>query len=91
MIFIDPKTRQRIPYMEYSGDLEFNRVGDQAISEQISPIISPTRNQQMHQGLSNGLFGTDEALEGARLPQLGPNGENVQTTRRDIIRRRVKV
>lgn len=90
-IYLDPVTRQRIPFMENTVDLEFNRVGAQAISEQVSEILSPSRGQQMHQGLSNQLFGTDAALDGARVPQLGPNGENKQTTRRDIIRRRVKV
>ena len=90
-IYLDPVTRQRIPFMKETVDLEFNRTGGSAISQQVSPIISPTRGQQMHQGLSNALFGTDAALEGARVPQFGVTGENKQTTRRDIIRRRVKV
>ena len=89
MIYIDPVTGQRVVYQEHSGDLEYDLVGGSSISTQVLAIVSPSRNQQMNLGRSNALFGTDAALQGARLPDLGITGENKQTTSRVRIRRRV--
>ena len=91
MIHIDPVTQQRIVYQEYSGDLEYDLVGDSAISQQVIGILGPTRNQQMNLGRSNQFFGTDPGLKGEKLPDLDITGNNKQTTNRIQIRRRVKV
>jgi len=89
MIYIDPVTRQRVTYQPDSGDFQYSRVGGSAISTQVIPILGPSAQQQMNQGRSNALFGTDEALQGKTLPDLGITGENIQTTNRHRITRRV--
>ena len=97
-IFIDPVTGQRRAYQQigdldefFSGDLEYDIIGGSAISTQVMPIISPTRNQQINLGRSNALQGTDAAIRGAKQPDIGITGENKQTTKRVQITRRVKV
>ena len=97
-IHIDPVTRQRVVYQRlgdfdefYSEDLEYDLIGGSEISTQVVSIISPTRQQQMNQGRSNALQGTDIGLQGAKLPDIGITGENKQTTNRVQIRRRVNV
>jgi len=90
-IWIDPKTGQRVVYDEYSGDLQYDLKNGSAISTQVIGIIAPSRNQQMNLGRSNTLFGTDAAIMGKRLPDLGITGENIQTTNRVKVSRRVNV
>jgi len=89
MIHIDPVTRQRVTYQPGCGDIQFDLTGGSAISTQVIPILGPSARQQMNQGRSNAFFGTDEALEGFTLPDLGITGENKQTTNRHRITRRV--
>ena len=90
-IYIDPVTRQRISYQEGSGDLQYDVIGGSAISTQVIPILGPSRGQQINQGRSNALFGTDPGLKGEKLPDIGITGQNKQTTNRVQIRRIVKV
>ena len=90
MIHIDPITRQRVTYQPNSGDLHYDLIGGSSISTQVVSLIGIsglTNMQQKNLGQSNALFGTDEGIEGARLPDLGITGENKQTTRRVRIRR----
>lgn len=99
-IFIDPVTRQRILYDKRSGDVQYDLVGDTAISTEVVPVIGDWEDytgsavvnsaaQQMNAGLSNSLQGTDPGIQGQKLGNLGVTGENTQTTRRRTIRRRV--
>jgi len=102
MIYIDPVTRQRVVYAKHSGDLQYDLVGDSSISKETVPVIGNwedytgsavvnSRAQQINAGRSNQLQGQDAAIEGAKLGALGEVGQNVQTTRRRRIRRRVEV
>ena len=99
-IFIDPQTRQRIVYDQYSGDLVYDLVGDTAITKETIPVIGDwedytgsavvnSKAQQQWAGTSNELDGTDPAIEGHRVGNLGEVGQNTQTTRRRRIKRRV--
>lgn len=101
-IYIDPVTRQRIVYDQYSYDIEYLMEGDSAVSEETVPVIGNwedytgsatvnSRLQQMHAGLSNELFGTDPGLMGEFEGQTGEVGQNTQTTRRRKIKKRVVV
>jgi hypothetical protein len=101
-ILIDPITQQRVIYDKRSGDLQYDLVGDKAISEETVPVIGSwedytgsaivnSRSQQMNQGRSNALFGEDPGIKGEKLPDLGIVGQNIQTTRRRTIRRNVKI
>ena len=103
VIHIDPVSRQRVSFDKRSGDLQYWVTGDKAISEETVPVIGPwtdhtgsnldidSRGQQMHAGLSNELFGTDAAIEGAKVGNLGIVGQDTQTTRRRRILRKVNV
>ena len=99
-IWIDPQTRKRYVRDQYSGDFQYDMDGDSAISKETVPVIGDwedytgsavvnSRTQQQFAGMSNELQGTDAGLGGARLGALGEVGQNVQTTRRRTIRRRV--
>ena len=100
-IFIDPVTRQRVSYDKRSSDLQYDLVGDKAISEETISVVGNwedytgsaiinSRLQQINAGRSNELWGTDPAIMGQTLPNLGVVGQNTQTTRRRIIKRRVE-
>lgn len=101
-ILIDPVTRQRILYDKRSGDIQYDLVGDPAISEETIPVVGNwedftgsgivnSRAQQLNAGRSNQLFGTDPGIEGKKLPDLGVVGQNIQTTRRRTIKRRAEL
>lgn len=103
-IHLDPVTRQRIPYMNQSYDLQYDMVGDSAVTHETVPVIGPwsddtgsdlgvnSRNQQMWAGIPNELEGTDPAInDDARVPQLNEVGQNAGTTRRRRIIKRVRV
>lgn len=101
-IHIDPVTRQRVVYDKRSVDLQYDLIGDKAISEETIPVIGNwedytgsaiinSRLQQINAGRSNALAGTDPGIMGATLPNLGIVGQNTQTTRRRKIRRIVNV
>jgi hypothetical protein len=99
-IFIDPVTQQRVVYAKHSGDIQYDLTGDSAISQETVPIIGSwedwtgsetVHNIQMTAGRSNALDGTDPALRGVRIPDLGEVGQNIQTTRRRTIRRRAEI
>lgn len=102
MIYIDPVTRQRIPYMQGTGDLQYDLVGDSSISKETVSVVGPwedytgsdvnvnSRNQQMFAGISNQLFGTDPAINGVKVGAIGEVGQNTETTRRRTIKKRVE-
>ena len=101
-ILIDPVTRQRVLYDKRSGDVQYDLVGDSSISEETVSVIGDwedytgsaivnSRAQQMFAGTSNQLFGTDAAIDGAKVGALGEVGQNTQTTRRRIIKRHVEL
>ena len=100
MIYVDQITRQRVVYAKHCGDLVYDAIGDKAISEETVPIVGSwedytgsaildSRLQQINAGRSNELEGTDAAIEGARVPDLGIVGQNIQTTRRRQLKKRV--
>ena len=92
MIHIDPVSRQRISYQQFSGDLEYDVTGGSSISTQVVSKVGKngvTGMEQINLGQSNKLFGTEAGLRGDRIPDLGVTGENKQTTERVVIRRRV--
>lgn len=101
MIFIDPQTRQRVVHDQFCGDLQYDLTGDTAISNETIPVIGNwedytgsadvnSRQQQMWAGASNDLFGTDPGIEGEKVPNFGEVGQNTETTRRRVIKRRVE-
>ncbi len=83
-IYVDPATHQRISFQPGCGDLQYTRQNGTALNTHaISIAISGiSRLDQINRGRSNVLFGTDAALEGARLPDLDETGNNKQTTTR---------
>lgn len=101
MIYIDPQTRQRVVYDPFDTDIQYDLVGDSAISEETVPVIGNwedytgsatvnSRTQQMWAGESNQLFGQDPSIEsGEKVGDLGEVGQNRQTTRRRQIKRYV--
>ena len=91
MIYIDPVSRQRISYQQGCGDLQYDVIGGSAISTQVIPKIGLSRSDQINLGRSNELFGTEAGLTGAKEPDTGITGENIQTTNRVQIRRVVKL
>lgn len=91
-VIIHPTSRQRISVDPHCGDIEFDLEGAEAISQETLPVIGgwkdftgsggvPSREQLMFAGLSNNLFGTDAALEGAKDFDRNFDGSNKQTTR----------
>lgn len=101
-ILIDQVTRQRVIFDKRSGDVQYDLVGDKAISEETVSVVGnwedytgsaivDSRAQQINAGRSNSLQGTDPGIMGQTLPNLGVVGQNTQTTRRRTIRRRVNV
>lgn len=101
-IYIDPITRQRIVYDKRSGDIVYDVVSnDLAIKQETVPVVGPwndhtgsntnvSTKMQMYGTNANELEGTDPGVDGTVLPPLGIVGQNVQTTRRRNIRRRVE-
>tara|TARA_R110000824_G_scaffold186081_2_gene367356 strand:- start:1830 stop:2153 length:324 start_codon:yes stop_codon:yes gene_type:complete len=100
MIHIDKVTQQRIVYDRYSGDIQYDLVGDKAISQETVPVIGDwedytgsavvdSRAQQMFAGQSNSLQGTEAGIKGAKIGNLGIVGQDTQTTRRRTIKRHV--
>lgn len=101
-ILIDPVTRQRVVYDKRSGDIQYDLVGDDSISQETVPVVGNwedftgsatvnSRSQQLNAGRSNELFGTDPGIQGEQIPNLGVVGQNTQTTRRRTIRRRAEI
>ena len=101
-IHIDPVTRQRQIFDKRSSDIQYDLVGDSAITKETIPVIGnwedytgsaiiDSRGQQINAGRSNSLQGTDPGLQGETLPNLGVVGQTTQTTRRRRIRRLVNV
>lgn len=102
-IGIDPVTRQRIVFDRRSGDMNYDLIGDSAISQETVSLIGPwidftgsdlsvdSKGQQQQAGLSNQLEGQDPAIEGERVGNLGVVGQNTETTRRRTIKRHVEI
>jgi hypothetical protein len=101
-IYIDPVTRQRIPYQKECTDIQYDLSGDEAIAQESLPLIGAwsdftgsggvnSRSQQMFAGTENQLFGTDPGTEGEKINKLNVVGENFYTHRRRTIRRYVKL
>lgn len=95
MIFRYGPTGQRIIRQENTGDINFDLIGDPAVRDETISVIGNwsdftgsetinSRSQQQWGGHGNTLQGTDAALMGGRLSQLGIVGERVGTTRRRI-------
>jgi hypothetical protein len=103
MIIIDPQTRQRVVTMPHVGDITYNLNGDSAIAEETLPLIGPwndytgsdysvnSRSLQQFAGNENLLFGTDVALEGAKINDLTDSGDRKKTTRSRIKKRYVRI
>ena len=95
MIYIHPKTRQRVSFQANSGDTEFDLIGDKAISEETVPVIGPwsdrtgsdssgkvnSRTLQITP-VPNIFQGTDPGLEGEKLTNLNKVGQPSTYTRR---------
>lgn len=95
MIFKYGPTGQRIVRQANTGDINFDLIGDPAVRDETVSVVGTwsdytgsevinSRSQQMWGGHGNTLQGTDAALEGARLSQLGIVGQRVGTTRRRV-------
>ena len=92
-IYIEPSTRQRIPFMNHSGDFTFDLSGDEAIVTEDVPVVGsyddwtgtgglPSRTQQMFASSENSLDGTDAQIEGkAKVPNLNVHGVREGTHR----------
>lgn len=95
MIFKHDSTGQREVRQEHTGDINYDleEWSDAAVRDETVSVIGPwsdftgskivpSREQQQWGGHGNTLQGTDAALKGARLSQLGIVGQRVGTTRR---------
>lgn len=95
-VFIHPTTRQRILFMQHSGDVTFDLSGDDAIAKEDVPLTgewsdwtgsggTPTFAQQQWASQENTLQGTDAQIEGkAKVPNLSVIGTRQQTHRRRV-------
>ena len=98
VIHIDPQTRQRILFMKHSGDLTYDKSGDDAIAKEDVPVIGdwtdwtgsggvPTATQQQFASQENTLQGNDAQIESkAKVPNLSVVGTRQQTNRRRVIK-----
>lgn len=95
MIFKYDATGQREVRQEFTGDINFNLRGDPAVRDETVSVVGPwsdftgsatvpSREQQQWGGHGNTLQGTDAAIKGARLSQLGIVGQRIGTTRRRV-------
>lgn len=92
-LYIHPETRMRIPFMNHSGDVEFDLSGEEAVVTEDVPVIGsyddwtgtgglPSRSQQMFSCTENSLQGTDADVDGkAKVPNLNVHGKNEGTHR----------
>lgn len=89
-------------YDKRSCDLQYDMVGDSSVTKETVPVVGDwedytgsaivsSKQQQQFAGLSNELFGTDPGVQGIKIGALGEVGQNIQTTRRRVIRKRVFV
>jgi hypothetical protein len=95
-IYIDPQTRQRILFMRHSGDLTYDKSGDNAIAKEDVPVVGnwtdwtgsggvPTATQSHWASQENTLQGNDAQVEGhIKIPNLSVIGTRVQTHRRRV-------
>jgi len=91
MIYLDPVTKQRVTYQPGIGDLQYAVIGGSSVSTQVIPEIGLSAAKQMNLGRSNALQGTIPGLMGLREFDIGITGENIQTTNRVRIIRRVEI
>lgn len=96
MIHIDPQTRQRVLFMKHSGDVTYDRSGDDAIAREDVPLIGvwtdwtgsggvSSQGQQQFAGVENTLQGTDPAItDNAKVPNLSIIGTRAMTHRRRV-------
>ena len=93
MIYRYGPTGQRVVRQKNTGDINFDLSGDPAVRDETVSVIGNwkdytgsqvinSRSQQMWGGHGNTLQGTDAALMGAQLSQLGTVGQRVGITRR---------
>lgn len=99
MIFIDEQTRQRVQRMKHTGDINYDLVGDKAVSEETIKVIGSwedytgsaivsTKGLMYSAGIVNELEGSEPAVtEGARIPNLNIIGQPSDSTRRRVIKR----
>lgn len=95
MIFKYDPTGQREIRQEHTGDMNFDLRGDPSVRDETVSVVGNwtdftgsdiinSRSQQQWGGHGNTLQGTDAAIKGARLSQLGIVGQRVGTTRRRV-------
>jgi len=92
MILIDPTTRQRIVVDQYTGDVIYTKKGNNAVSEESKVETSRWKDYtgtggqiskvKMSNPLPNQFQGTDQGIEGAKLPNLNVVGQNANIFRR---------
>ena len=84
----DPVTRQRIVASRFTGpDIVYKRTGASTSVTSEDVFITQARNasglsreQQMWQGITNSLWGTEAWLDGTNVPNLTERGNNKDTT-----------
>ena len=93
MIYLDPVTRQRVSVQPNSGDFQYDKVGDDAISKESVEVIGPwsddtgsdttinSRTLQLTPS-PNKFQGTDQGLQGERLGNLNSVGQSTAYIRR---------
>lgn len=93
VVFRYGPTGQRMVRQAHTGDMNFDLIGDPAVRDETISVVGPwvdftgsanvpSREQQLWGGHGNTLQGTDAAILGDRLSQLGIVGQRVGTTRR---------
>ena len=97
-IYIDPVTRQRIPFMKHAGDFTYDRSGDDAIAREDVPLIgdwsdwtgsgtADSKTQQWFAATANELQGTDPQItDGVKKTNLSVIGTRADTHRRRVIK-----
>lgn len=98
-LFIDPETRQRVPRMAHTGDINYDAdiVGiGSAVAMETVPVVGrwsdwtgsdvDVSTKDISQTpMPNELRDDDSGIEdGAELPNLGIVGQNIATTRRRL-------
>jgi len=99
MVFVDEITRQRVQRMPHTGDINYDLIGDTAISEETVPVIGDwedytgsaivnTKTQMYGAGAENEFWGQDANIESHEdLNRLNEIGQTAATTRRRQIKR----
>lgn len=92
MVWIHPRTRQRVVTAKNNTDIILPLQGQEGLSQEELTVIggwkdftgsggAPTKQLMYGAGLADELFGTDAWVNGARKKNLGVLGEVKPTTR----------